>query len=128
MYPAFKYGWIRNQWRQSLLVHQITWYGDKSIKILDSTSKEQGLLGLIVNHFRRLFFIATSGLENKDLANLLGVKEYAIAKQRSQTINFSKMQLKKIYSLLEEIDFNIKSGAMLQENALYYLVLSILYI
>ncbi len=101
---------------------------DKSIKILDSMSKEQGLLGLIVNHFRRLFFIATSGLENKDLANLLGVKEYAIAKQRSQTINFSKMQLKKIYSLLEEIDFNIKSGAMLQENALYYLVLSILYI
>ena len=101
---------------------------DKAITILNSMSKEQGLLGLIVNHFRRLFFIATSGLENKELANLLGVKEYAISKQRSQINNFSTMQLKKIYALLEEVDFNIKSGAMLQENALYYLTLSILYI
>lgn len=101
---------------------------DKALKILDEMAKEQGILGLITNHFRRLFFISTSELDDKTLANLLGVKEYAITKQRAQTKNFSKMQLKKIYSLLEEVDYNIKSGAMLAENALYFLVLSILYI
>lgn len=101
---------------------------DKAIKILNEMIKEQGVLALIINHFRRLFFISISGLDNKQLASLLGVKEYAITKQREQISNFSKMQLKKIYSLLEEVDYNIKSGAMLQENALYYLVLSILYI
>ena len=101
---------------------------DKAIKILDNMVKEQGILGLISNHFRRLFFISISGFDNKELSKLLGVKEYAIAKQRNQVNNFSKMQLKKIYELLEEIDFNIKSGAMLQEFAIYYLVLSILYI
>ncbi len=101
---------------------------DKALKILDALKKEQGILGLIVNHFRRLFFISISDLPDKELASLLGVKEYAITKQRAQVKNFSKMQLKKIYALLEEVDYSIKSGAMLQENALYYLGLSILYI
>ena len=101
---------------------------DKAIKMLDQMSKEPGMIGLITNHFRRLFFISTSMLDDKALASLLGVKEYAVMKQRAQIKNFSKMQLKKIYSLLEEIDYNVKSGAFLQENALYYLVLSILYI
>ena len=101
---------------------------DKAIQMLDLMKKEQGMIGLITNHFRRLFFISTSMLDDKSLASLLGVKEYAISKQRSQIKNFSKIQLKKIYSLLEEIDFSVKSGEFLQENALYYLVLSILYI
>ena len=101
--------------------------GDKAIKCLEKLKKD-GILGLITNHFRRLFFISTSGLSDEELANLLSVKEYAIKKQRSQVKNFSKMQLKKIYALLEEVDFMIKSGAMLQENALSYLILSILYI
>ena len=102
--------------------------GDKAIKLLELLKKEPGIFGLITNHFRRLFFISVSGLNDKELANLIGVKEYAISKQRTQIKNFSKMQLKKIYALLEEIDYSIKSGAMLQENALNYLVLSILYI
>ena len=101
--------------------------GDKAIKCLEKLKKD-GILGLITNHFRRLFFISISDLQDGELANLLSVKEYAIKKQRAQVKNFSKMQLKKIYSLLEEVDFMIKSGAMLQENALSYLILSILYI
>lgn len=101
---------------------------DKALEILDRVVKEQGILTLIINHFRRLFFISTSQLDDKALASMLGVKEFAIKKQKLQTKNFSKMQLKKIYAILEEVDFNLKSGAMTQENALYFLVLSILYI
>lgn len=101
---------------------------DKALNILEILKKEAGILGLIINHFRRLFFISISDLSDKELASLLNVKEFAITKQRGQVKNFSKMQLKKIYSLLEEVDYSIKSGAMLQENALNYLVLSILYI
>lgn len=102
--------------------------GDNAIKILEQMSKQQGVFGLITNHFRRLFFISTSGLDDKELASLLNVKEYAIKKQREQAKNFSKIQLKKIFELLEDVDYKIKSGAMLSENALYYVVLSILYI
>ncbi len=101
---------------------------DKALKILEVLKKESGILGLIINHFRRLFFISITDLPDKELASLLNVKEFAISKQKGQIRNFSKMQLKKIYALLEEVDYSIKSGAMLQENALYFLVLSILYI
>ena len=99
---------------------------DKAIKVLDSMIKQQGLFGLITNHFRRLFFISNSTFNDGELATMLGVKEYAIKKQREQTKNFSKMQLKKIYALLNDLDFKIKSGQTLQENALYTLVFSIL--
>lgn len=101
---------------------------DKALQIMDALKRESGLLGLIINHFRRLFFISISDLPDKEIATLLGVKEFAITKQREQIKNFSKMQLKKIYSLLEEVDFSIKNGSMLAENALNFLVLSILYI
>lgn len=102
--------------------------GDKALELVEEFKKEAGILGLITNHFRRLFYIAISDLPDKELASQLGVKEYAISKQRQQVKNFSKMQLKKIFALLEKVDFMIKSGSMLQENALQYLVLSILYI
>lgn len=102
--------------------------GDKALKLLEALKKEPGVLGLITNHFRRLFFISISDMKDSELASLLGVKEFAISKQRAQTKNFSKMQLKKIYTLLEKVDYMIKSGAMLQESALYFLVLSILYV
>lgn len=102
--------------------------GDKALGLLEEFKKEPGLLGLITNHFRRLFYIGISDLPDKELATQLGVKEYAVTKQRQQVKNFSKMQLKKIFALLEKVDYMIKSGEMLSENALQYLVLSILYI
>ena len=101
---------------------------DKALKLLSEMEKDPGTLSLITNHFRRLFFISISDNDNASLASLLGVKEYAIMKQREQTKNFSKMQLKKIYTLLEKLDFQIKSGEMLTSSALYDLVFSILFI
>ena len=102
--------------------------GDKAIEILNLMGKEQGVLSLISNHFRRLFYIGVSEMSNQELANVLGVKEYAILKSRKQVNNFSKFQLKKIVNLTEEVDFFIKSGKMQAENALYYLVFNILFI
>ena len=101
--------------------------GDKVISLLSKLEKEAGIFGLITNHFRRLFFIAISDASDQELANLLGVKEYAIKKQREQVRSFSKMQLKKIFALLEKLDYDIKSGSMLTQNALYYLAFSIMY-
>ncbi len=102
---------------------------DKALELLSFMEKDIATLSLITNHFRRLFFIAiSSDTENNELASLLGVKEYAIVKARGQLKNFSKLQLKKIYALLEKVDYFIKSGQMQNLNALYFLVFSILYI
>ncbi len=101
---------------------------DKVMELVSLMEKDGATLGLITNHFRRLFFIAISDSDNADLAKILNVKEYAIIKAREQIKNFSKMQLKKIYALLEKVDLMIKSGQMQALNALYFLVFSILYI
>lgn len=102
--------------------------GDKALKLLNLMEKEQGVLSLISNHFRRLFFISITDMPDNQLAGYIKVKEYAIKKAREQLKGFSKIQLKNINKLLEEVDYLIKSGQMLATNALYYLVFSILYI
>lgn len=103
----------------------------KSLEILSTflSRKEpvQNLFSLIANHFRRLAHSSFSNAPADELANLLGVKEYAIIKARQQSKFFSKVQLKNILSTLEEIDNMIKSGKMASENAIYYLIFKILY-
>ncbi|MGN0748364.1 MAG: DNA polymerase III subunit delta [Christensenellales bacterium] len=103
----------------------------KSLEILSNflSRKEpvQNLFSLISNHFRRLAHSSFSTAPADELANLLGVKEYAIIKARQQAKFFSKAQLKNILSTLEEIDNMIKSGKMASENAIYYLIFKILY-
>ena len=63
----------------------------------------------------------------KELADLLGVKEYAIIVAKRLSKNFSKLQLKNIYEMTSDVDFYIKNGQMQVENALFYLVFGILY-
>ena len=100
---------------------------DKAISLLNLMEKDTKTFSLVLNHFRRLFFVAISGLGDKELAELLNVKEYAIVKARTLAKNFTKLQLKNIYEMLNDVDFYIKNGQMQIENALYYLIFGILY-
>lgn len=102
--------------------------GDRALQILKRMEKDQGVFTLIANQFRRLFYASISDLSNAELAKLLGVKEYAITKARQLAKGFSKSQLNKICGMLEEFDYAVKSGAILQHNALYLLVFNIIYV
>lgn len=100
---------------------------EKSISLLNLMPKDTKTFALVLNHFRRLFFVAISDLTDKELSELLSVKEFAIMKARSLSRNFTKLQLKNIYEMLNDVDFYIKNGQMQIENALYYLIFGILY-
>lgn len=100
---------------------------DKAVSLLNLMEKDTKTFNLILNHFRRLFFVATSKLDDSEIAKLLNVKEYAILKARQLSKNFSKIQLKNIYQMLDDVDFYIKNGQMQLENALYYLIFGIIY-
>lgn len=100
---------------------------DKALTLLNLMPKDTKTFSLVLNHFRRLFFVAVSEGTDKELSELLGVKEYAVMKSKSLAKNFSKIQLKNIYEMLGDVDFYIKNGQMQVENALYYLVFGILY-
>lgn len=99
----------------------------KAVSLLNLMSKDTKTFNLILNHFRRLFFVATSGMTDQELSEMLGVKEFAIVKARGLSKNFTKLQLKNIYEMLNDVDFYIKNGQMQVENALYYLIFGILY-
>lgn len=101
---------------------------DRAIELAGLLAKEQGILSLVGNHFRRMFFVSISQQSDQQLAQNFGIKEFAVKKIRQQCQNFSKMQLKKIFNLLEEIDYKIKSGQMLSENAFNFLIMKILFI
>lgn len=100
---------------------------DKAVSLLNLMEKDTKTFSLVLNHFRRLFFVAVANMTDKELADLLGVKEYAVTKARTLSKNFTKLQLKNIYEMLNDVDFWIKNGQMQIENALYYLIFGILY-
>ena len=100
---------------------------DKAVSLLNLMDKDTKTFSLIANHFRRLFFVSISKESDADLSKLLGVKEFAVVKARQLAKNFSKIQLKNIYELLDDVDLYIKNGQMQIENALYYLIFGILY-
>lgn len=100
---------------------------DRAVSLLNLMPKDTKTFSLVLNHFRRLFFVAVAEGTEKELADLLGVKEYAIIVAKRLSKNFSKLQLKNIYEMTSDVDFYIKNGQMQVENALFYLVFGILY-
>ncbi len=103
---------------------------EKSLILLNQMMQDKKnspfVLSLIQNHFRRMFFSAISTKTTAQIATELGVKEFAIKKAKQSANLFSKIDLKNIVSLCDELDYNIKSGQTNYQNAVYFLVMSIL--
>lgn len=93
---------------------------------LASVGDKQILLVSLYNHFRRLLFIGISNRSDKELADLLGVKEYAVKKSRQQASKFTAKRLMKIVNILSDADSSFKSGKTSLSNALDFAVFSIL--
>lgn len=97
------------------------------INFLEKKEPINTILALISNHFRRLAHVSLSEMNERELSQLMGVKEYAIIKAKEQSKLFSKIQMRNILQLLEEVDMMIKSGKMTAENSIFYLIFKILY-
>lgn len=93
---------------------------------LTSIGDKQILLVSLYNHFRRLLFVSITQKNDKELAELLGIKEYAIKKSKQQATKFTAKRLMKIVNVLSEADTNFKSGKTSLTNALDFAVFSIL--
>ena len=84
-----------------------------------------GIITLLSNTFRRIFYAKISDLTPQELATKMGVKPFAITKAKENAKSFSQKELKKILELCEELDYMTKQGQMSPVNSLYYLVFSI---
>lgn len=81
---------------------------------------------LIFNHFRRMLHVSLSKSNKSELANMLGVKEYAVTKTLEQSRLFSKKVLKNIFDECVKLDEELKNSEISPEMAVDYLCLFIL--
>ena len=71
---------------------------------------KQMLLVSLYNHFRRMFYCLTTKEGNATVAEMLGVKEYAVKKTREQASKFTAKRVKAIVDRLAAADAAFKSG------------------
>jgi len=86
---------------------------DALLVIEDMLSKGETMQRIIVyvyNYFRRLLHVAISAKTTAELAELLGVKEFAVKKLTAQANSFKKKNLKSAVDFLTDADYMIKSG------------------
>ena len=103
---------------------------ERTLQILDEMMSDKktapSVFSLIQNYFRRMFYASITPKTNLQIADDLGVKEYAIKKAKQQSLLFSKIKLKQIVNLCGDLDFKIKTSQIGYQNAVYYLVMYIL--
>ena len=79
-----------------------------------------------MSSFRRLFYVSITKLPDKEIASLLGVKEYSVKISKRMALKFTPKKLKQILDIGGKIDFDVKNSKMDDKNALYYFVSNIL--
>ncbi len=91
----------------------------------NSSNKFRGLLPLIYNHFRRLFFISLNSYSKSEYAKYLKIQEYAVGKYQTQSKYFTVKKLKSILDFCSKLDFEIKESKTNEVNAIEILTLFI---
>ena len=89
----------------------------RALAIVDGMEKNNDLVAaftMLYNRFKRIFAAA---VEPDGLA-ALGVKPYQAGKLKAESGKFSKARLKEILDMLAKADYNYKTGAMSQYDAL----------
>ena len=93
--------------------------------LIESKEDIHGVISLISNTFRRMFYSKITNISSQELADKLGIKLFAVTKAKENANSFSQKQLKKILDICEEVDFLTKQGQLSPINALHVLVFSI---
>ncbi len=76
--------------------------------LIASGEEARGLFGLLYNTFRRAYYVKTSE-QTDNLAELLGVKPYAVQRTKEIADKYKPMQLKRILNCFEDADCKLKA-------------------
>lgn len=77
------------------------------------------------SYFRRMFYCSLSKDSDEELANILKIKPYAIAKARQYVTKNKPKYYIDLYNKYINLDYSIKSGDITPQNAIYELLLGI---
>lgn len=104
---------------------------ESALDLVDSFSFKSGsgylILSPLISNYRRALFVAINkDKTSSELANLLGIKEFAVKMLSRQTQVFSAKKLKTIVDMLGDYDRKIKVGEMKENIAIKTAVFNIL--
>jgi DNA polymerase III subunit delta len=97
-------------------------------KLLDQQEDPFAIYGMIIRQFRLLLLAKehlTSGGSPQALSTVLGIHNYPAEKAGKQSRSFTILQLERIYRLLQEYDWKMKTGRIEPILALDLLVASL---
>ncbi|MCI5837633.1 MAG: DNA polymerase III subunit delta [Christensenellaceae bacterium] len=86
--------------------------------MLSKNENKQMIFVSLYSHFRRMLHISLSNAKDSEIAENLGVKEFAVKMTRRQIRKFSVKRLKNICDKLSEYDIMFKSGETGLDEAL----------
>lgn len=95
-------------------------------EMLSKNQDKQILFITIYYHFRRLLHSAISSLSESELAESLGVKEFAVRKYKAQARKFTPVKLKSICDKLASFDGAFKCGDISVDSALWNSIFNVL--
>ncbi len=103
---------------------------DLALKVINDMMSRgetsQRIILSVYNYYRRLLHAAISGKNAAQLALSLGIKEYPAKRLIEQASRFRKRALKKAVDLLTDADYNIKSGKIDGDEAMWLSVFFIM--
>ncbi len=82
--------------------------------LIASGEEARGLFGLLYNFYRRAYYVKTTDANTERLAQLLGVKPFAVDRAKEIAAKYKAMQLKRILDCFDKADVLLK--AFLDEN------------
>lgn len=94
--------------------------------LMKSRKTSSNVLPLLNSYFRRLFYSLVSSGTTLEIANNLGIKEYAVIKAKEQAKIFGAKKLKDLVELCAELDYKTKTSVISVENATDYILLKVL--
>lgn len=94
--------------------------------MFDKNEDKQRLFTAVYYHIRRLFYSSISLASTAEIANSLGVREYAVIKAKQQAKRFKVKRLKRILDKFAELDAAFKSGEITVNDALFNSIFEIL--
>lgn len=84
--------------------------------LLNKGAPKSFILAALIKQYRRILHCALSPRTDAELADLFGIKEYAIKKTR-EIKNIGKVRMKSILDMLVDAEFAFKSGRMSESAA-----------
>lgn len=92
--------------------------------MINKGEPEHKIFVSIYNHFKRLFYCRLN-TDARDLADILGIKEFAVKKAIETSKRFTAVKLKEITQRFSDYDFSVKSGNIDIKNALWLSIFQI---